>query len=129
MSDVELRFSKIDDAIQRLAQVSADLSKMMAVQDQRLIQQEKGADLLAKLVENRRIEVEDKIDLVYNSFRTEDRQILDELKGMKDTVNKQHDEQNDRINKIEKLIWMVSGGAAVLGYLINIGTTYYKVLH
>ena len=129
MSDVELRFSKIDDAIQRLAQVSADLSKMMAVQDQRLIQQEKGADLLAKLVENRRIEVEDKIDLVYNSFRTEDRQILDELKDMKDTVNKQHDEQNDRINKIEKLIWMVSGGAAVLGYLINIGTTYYKVLH
>lgn len=129
MSDVELRFSKIDDAIQRLAQVSADLSKMMAVQDQRLIQQEKGADLLAKLVENRRIEVEDKIDLVYNSFRTEDRQILDELRGMKDTVNKQHDEQNDRINKIEKLIWMVSGGAAVLGYLINIGTTYYKVLH
>ena len=129
MSDVELRFSKIDDAIQKLAQVSADLSKMMAVQDQRLIQQEKGADLLAKLVENRRIEVEDKIDLVYNSFRTEDRQILDELRGMKDTVNKQHDEQNDRINKIEKLIWMVSGGAAVLGYLINIGTTYYKVLH
>ena len=129
MSDIEIRFSKIDDAIQRLAQVSADLSKMMAVQDQRLIQQEKGADLLAKLVENRRIEVEDKIDLVYNSFRTEDRQILDELKGMKEAVNKQHDEQNERINKIEKLIWMVSGGAAVLGYLINIGTTYYKVLH
>ena len=129
MSDIEIRFSKIDDAIQRLAQVSADLSKMMAVQDQRLIQQEKGADLLAKLVENRRIEVEDKIDLVYNSFRTEDRQILDELKGMKEAVNKQHDEQNERINKIEKLIWMVSGGAAVLGYLINIGTTYYKILH
>ena len=94
-----------------------------------MIQQEKGADLLAKLVENRRIEVEDKIDLVYNSFRTEDRQILDELKGMKEAVNKQHDEQNERINKIEKLIWMVSGGAAVLGYLINIGTTYYKILH
>ena len=129
MSDVELRFSKIDDAIQRLAQVSADLSKVMAVQEQRLVQQEKGADLLTKLVENRRLEVEDKIDDVYNSFRTEDRQILEEIRKMREASTKQHDDQNAKINKIERLIWMVSGGAAVIGYLISIGTNYYKILH
>ena len=129
MSDTELRLSKIDDAIQRLAQVSADLSKMMAVQEQRLIQQEKGADLLAKLVENRRVEVEDKIDGVYNSFRSEDRQILEELRKMKDSATAQHQEQNTRINKIEKLIWVVSGGLGVIGYIINVATTYYKALH
>ena len=129
MSDLEIRFSKIDDAIQRLAHVSADLSKMLAVHEQRLSQYEKESDLIAKLIENRRIEMEKKLDEVYNSFRNEDRSILEELKKSHETSTKQHEDHNNKISRIEKLIWMVSGGAAALGYLANMILSYYRVFH
>ena len=129
MAELEVRLSKIDDAIQRLAQVSADLSKMLAVHEQRLMQYEKESDLLTKLIENRRLETESKIDDIYNSFRSEDRQIIEELKKSREAATKQHEEQNSKIARIEKLIWMVSGGAATLGYVTNMILSYYKVFH
>ena len=58
--DEESRFYKIDDAIQRLATVSADLSKMLAVHEQRLDTQEKAADTLSASLEKRRDEVDAK---------------------------------------------------------------------
>ena len=41
MRNISLRIDKVDDAISKLAGVSADIAKMLAVQEQRIIQQEK----------------------------------------------------------------------------------------
>ena len=79
MSDIETRFSKIDDAIQRLAVVSSDLSKMLAVQEHRLTQQEKSTDHIAFLIEKRREDLETKLKEVYETMREEDGAILDEI--------------------------------------------------
>jgi len=73
--DEESRFYKIDDAIQRLATVSADLSKMLAVHEQRLDTQEKAADTLSASLEKRRDEVDAKFK---------------DLKDHKVSINKQN---------------------------------------
>jgi paraquat-inducible protein B len=127
MADNELRFSKIDDAIQRLATVAADLSKMLAVHEQRITQQEKTADLVANLIESRRIEFEEKIAEVYDIFRKEDNQILNEIKEFKTASSNQHKEMQSKIQKIEKLIWMVTGGGMAIGFIISMFLNFYKV--
>ena len=127
-ADMESRFSKIDDAIQRLAGVAADLSKRLAVQEQRLSPQEKEADLLSKLVEERRKEFNNEINSVYDTFRREDGAIIAEIKATSSKSQTAHEELNQKINKIEKLIWMVTGGGIAFGYLLSFIANYYKIL-
>ena len=126
MSDFEVRFSKIDDAIQRLASVASDLSRMLAVHEQRLNQQEKTTESAVELLEERRKEFDKKIDEVYDTFRLEDKTIAEEIKLSRLASSKQHEEQNTKISKIEKFIWMACGGGAAIGYIISIAINYAK---
>lgn len=112
MSD-ELRFSKIDEAIQRLAIVSADLSKMLAVHDQRLGQQEKTSDSLISSIERRRSEVDER-------FRDLQQSIKEELRDMRANSTKQHEEQNEKIDTVQRYIWMGMGGVFLASWIIPI---------
>jgi len=98
----EIRFSKIDDAIQRLAVVSADLSKMLAVHEQRLGTQEKTSDSLINSIERRRSEVDQRFRDLHNDIQTE-------LKSMKENNARQHNEQNTKIETLQRYIWMAIG--------------------
>ena len=67
------RMDKIEDAISRLTTISADLQKMLAVNEQRLIQQEKQVTSLEEVIEKRREESELKLKDVYDTIRVEDK--------------------------------------------------------
>jgi hypothetical protein len=99
---------------------------MIAVHEQRLAQQEKATDNAKDLLEQRRIEFDEKINEIYNVFRSEDAKILDELKKNRDSSSHQHDEQNQKINKLQQFMWMALGAGAAIGYIVSLVTTYYK---
>lgn len=127
--DNENRFNKIDDAIQRLAVVAADLSKMLAVHEQRLTQQEKASDNVMEMVEKRRVEYDEKISDVYKTMRVEDNTILAEIKKSREDSSSQHKKLDEKIANIEKMIWMACGGGTVIGFLISLAVNYLKVAH
>ena len=127
--DNENRFNKIDDAIQRLAVVAADLSRMLAVQEQRLTQQEKASDNVMEMVEKRRVEYDEKISDVYKTMREEDNTILAEIKKSREDSSSQHKKLDEKIANIEKMIWMACGGGTVIGFLISLAVNYLKVAH
>ena len=127
--DNENRFNKIDDAIQRLAVVAADLSKMLAVHEQRLTQQEKASDNVMEMVEKRRVEYDEKISDVYKTMRAEDNTILAEIKKSREDSSSQHKKLDEKIANIEKMIWMACGGGTVIGFLISLVVNYLKVAH
>ena len=66
LEHMEKRQSRIEDAIDKLTEISADLNKMLAVQEQRLSQQERSMGIIEDMVERRREEYENKIQNVYN---------------------------------------------------------------
>jgi len=125
--DAENRFNKIDDAIQRLAEVASDLSRMLAVQEQRLTQQEKASDQVAEMVERRRVEYDEKIDNIYVTMRKEDNIILSEIKKSREDSGANHKKLDEKIASIEKMIWMACGGGTVIGFLISLAVNYLKV--
>ena len=120
MSDLDHRFSKIDDAIQRLANVSADLSKLLAVQEQRLVHQEKAQDNIITSLDKRRAEVDKKLEDVYEAVKKE-------IEHSRKTACMQHDEQNVKINRLERVMWMAAGGGVVLGWLLSYGMQAYRL--
>jgi len=125
--DAENRFNKIDDAIQRLAEVASDLSRMLAVQEQRLTQQEKASDQVAEMVERRRVEYDEKIDNIYVTMRKEDNIILSEIKKSREDSGANHKKLDEKIASIEKMIWMACGGGTVIGFLISLAVNYLKI--
>lgn len=126
MSD-ELRFSKIDDAIQRLAAVSADLSKMLAVQEQRLTQQEKSTDQISYLLEKRREDLDSKLKDVYDTMRKEDGAILEEIRKSRQASDEHHEKLEAKVTKLEKLAIMVTGSAVTVGFILGLVERYFNV--
>ena len=126
MSD-EVRFSKIDDAIQRLAVVSADLSKMLAVHELRLTQQEKNTDQITFLMEKRREDLESKLKEVYDTMKEEDRAILDEIRKSRVASDEHHQRLEAKVTKLERLALLVTGSAITVGFILGMVEKYFKV--
>lgn len=94
--------SKIDDAITKLSDVNANITKMLAVHDERIEQCNKSDDLLIKMIDT-----------------------------LKDNNTKEHEVVAERIDQIEKKLeevskfkWMVAGVIAVIVFVSPVVTNY-----
>jgi uncharacterized coiled-coil DUF342 family protein len=119
---------RIESAIERLTDISSDLKAMIAVQENRLTQHEKQAEVIETKLEKRREELDQKLKDVYDTIRTQDKAILDEIKAVREEQNKHYACLNEKINVIQKYIWMAVGGGTVLGYGFSFIPTLFKVL-
>lgn len=121
LEHMEKRQSRIEDAIERLTEISSDLNKMLAVQEQRLTQQERTVGLIEEMVERRREEYDKKLQNVYDVMSREDIKILDELEKMRNEQKEQHKIMTEKMNALEKIIWMYLGGFSVIVFAISYG--------
>lgn len=113
MTPEDSRFSKIDEAIQRLAGVAADVSKMLAVHEQKINYQEKTIDNLIASFEKRRAEIDERFKDMHDDLRSE-------VQTSRNNSKIQHDEQNTKIESLQKYIWMAMGVVSVASWLIPI---------
>jgi septation ring formation regulator EzrA len=109
----EERMNKIDDAIQRLAVVAGDLSKMLAVHEHRISYQEKTAENIVISMDKRRSEVDNILKDIYSTMRSE-------ISDLRDSAAEQHREQNSKIESIQKTMWMAVGAATIASWAIPI---------
>jgi hypothetical protein len=107
----DLRFLKIDDAIQKLATIATDLSKMLAVHEHRILSQEKTADSILQSIEKRREEIDNRFKDFYQNVHVE-------IHEIRDNNLKQNSVQNEKISKIESIIWMYIGACAILSWAV-----------
>lgn len=124
---LEKRQDRIEDAIERLTEISADLNKMLAVQDQRILQQEKDMVGISKTLENRRKEWDDRISSVYDTMREEDHKVIQKLDELRKEQKEQHAELYKKVNDMQKIIWMYMGGFSVVIFLLTNGNRLLSV--
>ena len=129
MSDLinEKRLDRLEDVIEKLTEISADLNKMLAVQEQRLTHQEKSMGIIEDMVEKRREEYDKKLQNVYDVMRVEDTKILEELEKMRKEQKDQHKTITDKMTGLEKIIWMYLGGFSVIVFLISYGPKVLEI--
>jgi hypothetical protein len=100
---------------------------MLAVQEQRLSQQERSMGNIEDMVEKRREEYDKKIQHVYDVMRVEDTKILEELEKMRKEQKDQHKSLSDKMTSVEKIIWTYLGGFSVVIFLITYGPKIIEV--
>lgn len=112
-------FDKIDITIEKLSDVSVSLNRMIAVQENRIVQQEETTRTIFTIIEERRKQTEDKYDVI-NTRLT---RIRDDLKiDITTSANKMTD-QIDKltacVTHLDRWKFFIIGGAAVIGFLIS----------
>jgi DNA repair exonuclease SbcCD ATPase subunit len=127
LNQLEKRQNRIEDAIERLTEISADLNKMLAVQEQRLTHQEKIVGVIEEMVERRREEYDKKLQNVYDVMSKEDSKVIGQLEEMRKEQKDQHKAVTEKITALEKIIWMYLGGFSVLIFMITYGPKVVEV--
>jgi uncharacterized protein HemY len=121
------KYTRIEDAIEKLTEISSDLNKMLAVHEQRLNQHEKQVSIIEEVLEKRREDTEIKLRDVYDTIRDEDRNILKEITEFRKDHSYQNGKFSDRMAELEKKIWLYMGGLTVVTFLISYGTPIIKL--
>lgn len=119
---------RIETAIERLTEISADLSKMVAVHEHRITQQERTSTSLSQILEKRREEFDVKLGDVYNTMREQDNEILNQIVDMKKETSEQFKKLNDKITQMERYVWMAIGGAFTVSMILSFSAQFFTKL-
>lgn len=130
MAQINVLVDRLDLTIEKLTEVSTTVSQLLAVQGSRLEQQERAASQFAILLEKRRDEAAESNEMMHKRISSAEKdfkaeieklndKILDEMKEMRAESKSQHDELSNKMSKLEKWVWVVSGGGAVVGFLLS----------
>ena len=139
----EKRMDRMETAISKLADVSSDVGRMLAVHEQQIGQQEKMLNNTNNNMEKHREEIDDKINSIYNNLSLTDKSIVEALEKNRKEISETHKKDNNelleiivkhhahidkKVNKIEKLIWSFLGGGAIILFIIEYHSYFSKLL-
>lgn len=135
MAKVGTLVDRLDTTIDKLADISNNVSSLLAVHETKLTSQEIISKNITDIVEKRRVETDDKIQLLHGRISSGEKElgekidmqydeIMKELKEMRVESTTQHNKLSSRITTMEKWMWTVIGGSAVVGGLITIGIKF-----
>lgn len=130
MAQINTLVDRLDITIEKLTEVSTNVSQLLAVQGSRLDQQERSSSQLSLLIEKRKDEVSESLENLHKRINSTEKdfkieleklneKILDEMKAIREDNLEQHKALNEKISKLEKWVWYVTGGAAVVGFLLS----------
>jgi flagellar biosynthesis/type III secretory pathway chaperone len=130
-------FSKLDDAIDKLGDVANNISKMLAVHEEKLVIHERVDRELFELVEKRRAEMQEDNKEIHSRITTIQREIASELANTEHKImeaikevktgveanraanQKDSKELETRIEQLERWRWILVGGGMVVGFIVT----------
>ena len=118
---------RIESLLERLTNISGELKTIISVHEQRITQQEKLSDELHDVVEKRREELDLKLKDVYDTMRDQDNVVLQHIDSLRKESSEQHNALTQKINKLEKYIWVAIGGGIAASWVISFIFNYSKV--
>jgi len=131
MAVVNTLVGRLDTTIDKLTDISSSVSNLLAVHETKLTSQEIISKQLSDLVEARRVETDDKVQLLHERISSGERELkesiddqydelMKEIKEMRAESTIQHNTLSDRITAMEKWMWTVIGGSAIVGGIITL---------
>ena len=124
----EKTLDRIEQTLEKLADIQIDLTKMLAVHEQRIQVSEKNVTSIESILERRREESDIKLKDVYDTMRSEDRNIIDEIHKFRNKATEEHQYLTTKIASLEKYIWMYIGGFTVVTFVITHGDKVMRML-
>ena len=111
--------TKLDNAIDKLTDISGSIKSMLAVHEEKLSKQEEIDKAIFNLIENRRIEFDNNYKELHARINKIHNQLTDEIemseKRLMCEIKTLNSNLDGRIGVFEKYRWIIIGAAIVLG--------------
>jgi ABC-type phosphate transport system auxiliary subunit len=128
-------FTKLDSAIEKIGDLSFNITKMLAVHEERLQTQTGVNSDIYHTIELRRVELQTDIKELHSRITTVHRELSSDMKITEDkimkaigelnsAVNNQHSGQNKKIETLEKWRYTLVGAGLVVGFLLTKGIPF-----
>lgn len=129
MAVVGALVDRLDTTIDKLTDISNNVSNLLAVHETKLSSQEIITKQISDLVEARRVETDEKVQILHERISSGEKElkekledqyddIMTEIKEMRAESATQHNTLSERITTMEKWMWTVIGGSAIVGGII-----------
>jgi len=103
---------RLDNAIDKLTDVSSSIKSMLAVHEEKISRQEKIDEVIFDKIRDRA----DEIESVYKELKAEielsEKRLLCEIKSLRNDIGM-------RVGVLEKYRWIILGGAIVVGWILS----------
>jgi len=123
-------FRKLDTTIEKLEELTASMTKILSLHEQKLEYHERKDQDLDRLIELRRTELLNDIKELHSRVTTVNRElttqiehtenkITNEIKALKDHITQEHKQASNVVEQIQRWKWMILGGSAAVMWLIS----------
>jgi len=130
LKQIQVVFSRLDLAIEKIGDVSNCINKMLAVHDTKLEAQESVNEDIYESLEVHRQETKASNAELHSRITTTTRELeakiqstedkmLAAIKDLKGSVDKEEEKNKNRIDKLEKTKYLMIGGGIVIGAIIT----------
>ena len=130
LKQIQVVFSRLDLAIEKIGDVSNCINKMLAVHETKLDAQETVNEDIYESLEVHRQETKTSNAELHSRITTTTRELeakiqstedkmLAAIKDLKTSVDKEEEKHKNRIDKLEKTKYLMIGGGIVIGAIIT----------
>lgn len=119
VSAISAVVGRMDITIEKLTEVSSNVSKILAVQTEKVEQSFRVQDKIIESIEKRKEENDRRWELAYVKMDQEKDKISEEIEKLRSEQAKQHEKINSKISKIEKMMWLYMGGFTVVMFILT----------
>ena len=124
--------TKLDNAIDKLTDISGSIKSMLAVHEEKLSKQEEIDKAIFNLIENRRVEFDTNYKELHARINKIHRELTDEIemseKRLMCEIKTLNSNLDGRIGVFEKYRWIIIGAAIVLGLSMPQLVSIFKIL-
>ena len=114
---------RLDVAIEKLADVSNSINRMLAVHEEKIARQEEAIFQAEEQIEVRRNELTAKIDELHSRITTNTKEIMTAASAQHQQQNKEiqkmRDELISRVGVLERWRHVLIGGSIVVGFMLH----------
>ena len=127
VADMKQIHVRLDNAIEKIADVSQSLHTIMAVHEEKLIRQEEALDDQEKKLQENIMELHSRITSnakeTHTAISETERRLVDAMNehNRKETeqFTKLREDLSNRVGILEKWRWIIIGGSIVIGFVIQ----------
>ena len=124
--------NKLDNAIDKLTDISGSIKSMLAVHEEKLSKQEEIDKAIFNLIENRRIEFDTNYKELHARINKIHKELTDEIemseKRLMCEIKTLNSNLDGRIGVFEKYRWIIIGAAIVLGLSMPQLVSIFKII-
>lgn len=117
LSSYEVMMRKIDEAIQIMGKTSQNISKMLAVHEEKLENNSKTDELIV-----------DRIKTIEIKNTEEHNKVIEKIKSLEEKIDDRMETLDKKVDEVTKFRWLLGGALVIISFVISQSSMVVDVL-